>query len=352
VSADPQDLVQKAYQDELNDLRIFGDNAAWDPTWVTRPTFTLLDHTLIVTWRAARSRADGVPVPNTATVAGVSQHWSIGFPGAPLGDWLDTIGTSSHTAYVLAGAPANGVNLYHTVVDVGTRAASGLSASANRDQIIANVKTLFRSDVRQVEGAQQVLTYYNKWTVIKDPGSSRTTATLLKTGDGNCEAWVDFFRNVLRTQGIGNTVITDYKMAPRAAPVGLLFVKRWAVKPGGALLLVYPADGRGPVDFANNAYRWIDGESGVRKISGVAGKGNQNPLAMFDSHVIVEITAGAQAGLFDPSYGILGTDFPDYAVQAFDFVGVLKRIPGTMNAGVDLTRVTRENANDLIRRLR
>jgi hypothetical protein len=348
-----RDLVHDAYDGELGSLGIAGDLANWDPDRVegVQPSFTLGAHTLTVNWRNVRSNAAGVPVPNVATVAGVAQHWQIKFPGAPGGDWISTIGTSAHTAYVLAGAPADGVTLYHTVVDTGTNAASGLATAANRDQIIARVKGVFGGDIRQIEGRSELLTYYGQWTVSVGVGS-RTTATLLGTGDGNCQAWVDFFRDVLRSQGIGNTVITDYKMIPAIGRnTGLLFVKNWGVKPGGALRLVFPADGRGAVDFNNKQYRWIPGLSGVEKKPGVAGKGTPDPLAMFDSHVIIQIRVGAEAGVFDPSYGLGGATFVDYAVQAFDFAGRLAGQVGNGVAGVILTRVTRDNANTLIIRI-
>jgi hypothetical protein len=336
-----------AYKAMLSSLSIVGDDATWDPGRIVTPTFQLQGNVLKVTWKDFLIR-------DTALLRDASQHWTIFFPGTPQIP-ISTIGTSTHEVYVLAGAPVDGVKLFYTVVAYGTAAANGLSLAQNRDQIIANAELGFGSgeDLYRLTPIERPLSYYGDWRVGSvGRFASRTTASLLLNLDGNCEAWVEFFRDILRTQGIGKDVIKEYKMMHKAGPFGVLFVANWQARPGMPLVNHFPATQAVPVDHANKAYTWV-APSPIEKKPGIKGRNqlNPDPVALFRDHVIVEILIGAQAGLFDPSYGLSGPAFGNYADQAFDYAGVIGPSPNPNSKQVAAVRITAANAATYIIRI-
>lgn len=109
-------------------------------------------------------------------------------------------GTSKNQAYVTLGNPVEGITMFHTVVHIGCVKANGMTVDSKHYtfEIISKIFEEFEDRiVKRVDGTQ--LTYW----VGNDPPA--TTAGLLHDGDGRCGAWMRFFDDCLRAQGISGT---------------------------------------------------------------------------------------------------------------------------------------------------
>ena len=211
------------------------------------------------------------------------------------------------------------------------------------------------------------LAYYGKWTVGLTVG---TTAQLVANADGDCNAWAKFFSDVVRVQGVTLAAsavrsiavdpnrlnlydATRFPVAGRmldqnVIPIALMLVKGWALTGGDATNTAKLVPG--PVDIQNKTYVW-EPNPHVKFTSSVPVQGNTRPLALFNSHTIVQITyldpttKAPMTILFDPSYGTVskGTGSVDtdltgikaqsrllsWQKQSLDFVGLYYQRPDT-----------------------
>src|SRR5581483_4464812 len=232
--------------------------------------------------------------------------------------------TSSNELYVTLRAPAAGMALYQSLLQIGSCPAAGQTTEAGT---ISNISSYFQgAGVTRYNGDQ--LYYYQSWNAAL---VSETTATLLRTADGNCVAWAALFRDVLRAQGI--TAATYAVETNHSGRNGreLFLVKNWsfgtANVPAIARLQNLPSANAmgvdqytfpyyvlpsamdvvgGAVSFAASKaagqYLWGNPAGNppvIQDLPGVAGQNNSNPPSIFLNHCLVRIGTT----LYDPSYG-------------------------------------------------
>jgi hypothetical protein len=300
---------------------------------------------------------DDVPATAKASVNDtVDQQWSLVLTLGGGAAVVPTSNTALHQIYVMASLVTRLDTIYHTVARVGTLAAAGLSSfsDAEADKITDNIMKAF--ETRNITRAEKfaptdkklpVLTYYGKWTVLVSGMESRTTDTLLKTGDGSCDAWVKFFFEVLRCQGIYHSDDRFYaiRVDPALVPTlpttqPVLLVKNWTPT-GRDAINTYPIAG-GPVNFNRKRYNWRSAEVTKPEGAGIPGQGGTDPLAVFDSHAIalVVLRSGA-ALLFDPSYG-----------RRFTGATPADRLKAWQNGSLDFVGGIEASATPGIRRLK
>lgn len=287
--------------------------------------------------------------------------WKFAMPGDvdASGDliWRDA-GEQVNTLYATYKGALTGQ--YHTVIHIGSQMASGikldpansaLDTEAEVEAAIVDaiwgefsdlqVKTVAVPKADGTTAGDMTLWYYKNWRNF----NKRTTQHLLepivsgstKHGDGSCDAWTDFFRDILVAQGINDTTAKTIKAnnvnyGTTAVPAHLQFIiKEWEYypfnkqeAPNGPIvadslpqILEDHVVGVNMVDFANHNYiktdhyDWVsDAQAGAKPKTLAAGQGpNSNPASLFDAHVVVERTSVDQetgqviVTWYDPSYG-------------------------------------------------
>lgn len=226
---------------------------------------------------------------------------------------------------------SNSLNAIHTLLDVGCTAAKGVAGAfgvneqAVLDAIWSN-KILTKNIHRASDGA--TLSYYGfydvngngLWDSGVDTNYNNTTnclvydaETLIRVGNGQCGAWANFLRELLRCQGIsaiGTNSVVVQGMEIKGA-FNSFAVKNWAVTGSSARTIISfdaGVDGLSaliPNPAANEA----------ADAPGATGQGNSpNPPSRFFNHYIVRLGQT----LYDPSYA-LGpfTDRKKYELAAF-----------------------------------
>jgi hypothetical protein len=200
-------------------------------------------------------------------------------------DFLDA-GRSTNQVFVTLGSPLTGVPLYHTVVHL----ACSESGAMTTEQAVANTWSLFVGcSVRSWEGIP--LTYYGSAL----PGSA-STATLVRTHDGDCDSFADLLCDSFMVNGVSD--VRKAHIWPATGHNGLavkniLFDDVAPQFPGEPIYKYGVAD--------------LD-ESPV----GIPGQ-NMNPPStkIFNYHRIVHRGTGTE--YYDPSYGITTVGDTDYA---------------------------------------
>jgi hypothetical protein len=216
------------------------------------------------------------------------------------------------------------VNLYHTLVHLGSVAASGQDT---QDGVVQKVWEEFNDlVVRKFRG--EYLHYYKSFRT-----ENISTRELLAFGDGQCGSWAKLFLDVLKAQGIrftGNYVIAVPAAMTLGIPDGVRYgflVNNWKFNGTGiADAAVVRAAGH-PVDVAiSNGFTYLnvisttymsnvprisaDGKSyewlyqQVQDEVGVRGQGVQNPASLFGNHQFVQVSLGGVTKWLDPSYGL------------------------------------------------
>jgi hypothetical protein len=230
------------------------------------------------------------------------------------------------------------VKLYHTLVHLGSTAASGEST---RDKVVEKVWDMFKARTVSTHTGQK-LHYYNSYLT-----QSRLTPELLAYKDGTSDAWVKFFLDVLKAQGIrwennylrlrpdlnklgfeptwGLPAIQgrdygflmkawDFQAQPAAAnaivrepnsPVDILITQR-----GFSYLNVISTELPGdPTRQVGYEWRYADvtdigapapGQGNLN----VVGQNNPNPASYLLYHDVVQINMGNRILWLDPSYGL------------------------------------------------
>ena len=213
--------------------------------------------------------------------------WQYSVPG--FSQWLDA-GTTTNEVYVSL-APPDGATLYHTVVHL----ACAQGHATTQAQAVADTWNFFSGkQVKTWDG--QALHYY----LQQDETQFKTTASLLSSHEGDCNAFCSLFHKSLQVNGVA------------ASKIG--------VGSGGGIL--YP-DGDGTYFVIKNLHstgtnpnisppynRFIVVDSGIE------GQNMTNPAEhYFGVHYIVSPTITG-SNYYDPSYGITATSPSDYTTQA------------------------------------
>jgi VCBS repeat-containing protein len=300
---------------------------------------------LTVTWKGLRAAG-------TAQALSVDHAWQIHLPGTPQAiAATQPLPKIKSKVYILAGKPQEDDStkrpLYETVVRIGCEAANGLNAAANRNAVVEKILEAFGEGKEVKNSAGDVLTYYKIWKAALD---NETYQELLAKGDGQCQSWARFCRRVLMAQGIPmprNTLklITPITSATRTQAT-LLYVATWkgADKAKNTYSKAITQNFIAAlIDFPNKEYR-LDVKRAVEKGTGIAGKGNSDPLAVFTNHVVLEVNLGSSTILFDPSYGKRYTGKSDdaraysFQKEALSFLGT--HVAGAAVAGIQQITVT------------
>jgi hypothetical protein len=198
-------------------------------------------------------------------------------------------GTTQNPLYLTFADPAlkPGVNLYHTLVHLGSKNADG---KANESDVISAIWSDFTDrEVRRVDHTQLRYWAGGRATAVN-------TRELLAHANGQCGSWAYFLRDIMLAQGI-----TDVKrvhvfnidepvnaagrpMTPDGLPAETrILVKNWRFGT--------------PTSPATKPY--IYRSTDVTELRGVPGQGNDDPLKEFRNHFIVRL----KGQYYDPSYG-------------------------------------------------
>jgi VCBS repeat-containing protein len=305
--------------------------------------------------------------------------WQVLPNGAAAGAGLQA-GTSQDALYQVGAVLAPWEKPWQTVVDLATKAAKG---AVTDDDKVKGVWNLFKvpdgKKIPQVERSsdQRVLTYYGDWLIndaaelawqnsggiMPAPG---TTSSLLMFGDGNCQAWAFFFLDVLYKTGV--RPVEPFVGILPVVQGEWLFVKNWT-------LSLNPVGNH--TGIAENRYLYFNGTpqngkkfyfkrsdkeaavpnvvvyeytfepSDVKKINGVAGQGNPNPLSMFRDHALATAVVNKKEVFYDPSYGLSYSSINSLDDDGMDYYGgpvfqsyrwIIRENKPAAQGGVDLRR--------------
>ena len=185
--------------------------------------------------------------------------------------------------YVVNAKPPDPNKLYETVVHIACTKASGLT---NPVQIVDAIWSEFSDKYVVKKNNTSCLTYWGSASCL-----STNTGDLLKTEDGQCGAWSEFFIDTLRVNGIPHVE----KIYVRANYVNesdlngelrsLILIKNYSF-----------LDGSAPEIYAPFTHK----QSEIQEEYGMSGQGNPDPVSLFFNHFIVSWNRNI---IFDPSYG-------------------------------------------------
>jgi hypothetical protein len=256
------------------------------------------------------------------------------------------VGHSDNPLYVLWDRPKT--TPYETLVDLGTRAIEKTPVLVNgnpvltptgvgtnetdKDRIPGLAFVPFTTkDITRIDGAP--LSYYDRWATL-----NATTYSLLKTRDGMCGAWMFFYLDLLKTQGLSfqNPWVTvrskeydsvhevillnDWAFVENPDPAHkwtsdrtkLVYLYRNTLAAGDLVdkfsgPAAYLATSRqgDSYQFPNNPNSNapdVDGNKDAQgnPRTGLKGQTNPHPLSLFEDHTL----AGIGGVLYDPSYGV------------------------------------------------
>ncbi len=126
-------------------------------------------------------------------------HWKL--VNRNTGEEID-LGDTQHLVYVTGGTTLSGQNApYHTVVDIGTKGASGKTGPARIAKGVFH--ELSSKRLHRIDG-KGPLKYWGQDTQSEE-GEHNTEDELLQTKDGDCIAWAGFTVDMLSKQGIGSS---------------------------------------------------------------------------------------------------------------------------------------------------
>ena len=242
------------------------------------------------------------------------------------------IGESEHLVYVTMNTPQS--TAYHTLVHLGCEAGATLDQTQppTKEKVLDAIWNIFQRnsentppmEVRRVrpDGLQgEALMYYGKW----ENGHNDTTADLLNYGDGACDAWVRFFIDTLKVQGLDyktELVRFRYSYGGLLWEKGRFLVKNWDFQQQTSPDTEYPYenipkaldDEKLPTHETVSGipdYKLLWESTDVVERAGVEGQGNLDPFSLFPYHVLVSVSEpddpiGANDPvhpLYDPAYG-------------------------------------------------
>ena len=241
---------------------------------------------------------------------------------------------SEHQVYV-TWAPPLASSLYQTLVHLGCKAAKGVTGTpgVNDDLVLKAIwehafdREKKTQPIRRMSDGKP-LSYYGffdtnnngQWDGEPDDKNRnatdvQTVAGLLKTGNGQCHAWVEFLYEVLKAQGL-KTI--------KSSPIEKVRIDRKSENAGFAIQH-WITSGNSPWQVGN-ADAGVDGSQATLPAAGeacdatgVPGQGTSpNPPSNFKEHYIVYMNFH----FYDPSYG-LGPIFGKKAYEDAAFAGRL-----------------------------
>jgi hypothetical protein len=209
--------------------------------------------------------------------------WYYGFTNKP--DWLYA-GTSTNQMYVTWKTPATG-SLYHTVVDVACRNATGETTESD---ILNGIWSDFAGPIPGVKSWDGVEMKY--WPEGYNTPGYFFTSDLVRYKEGRCGAWQDFFGNVVAIHAISSASLGVYPNPLIPAPTppagytvleinGLAFVASSS----------HPGQGNNQTNVT-----WLD----LVNQSSISGL----PIDWGD-HGVRLYTTGTSNVIYDPSYGVM-----------------------------------------------
>jgi hypothetical protein len=269
---------------------------------------------------------------NIVQTEGLRISWSLKLwadkPTSPVGQ----IGESLNSLYVLYKSPPKDFKLYHTLADVSTNGAKGVTQEADIPGEIFDLFQLgtLKPGVLREDGTR--LHYYSvpdgpkkgAWTTEND-----TTFGLLKDGDGQCTSFSNLFLDLLKSQGFTMAAGDKPWVLVRSMEWSRMFneqimVNNWTFnrkldkanqpiknKPsyeysneiaagdmlGGGMTLA-ASRAAGSYQFPNPQGQNTPNVDGNAP-AGLPGQNSPKPLSLFANHILIEI-----GGVwYDPSYG-------------------------------------------------
>lgn len=221
--------------------------------------------------------------------------WYAKLGGDSSSSWPLVIETN-HQAYVTLANPVTSLR-QETLFWLSCNAAKEESQEGSaRDAMYLEFED---QSVSRLDGTQ--MTY---WVTGSNETICRNTNSLLSSadGDGSCEAWSGFFRDILHVHGIEADRI---KVEPTLNLDKAVCVHYWSFDwPSGPILHPY-------IEFRD-----------ATDLNGIAGQGNPNPPGQFNGHWITR----SGGHYYDPSYGTAaikgGNIKKKYEDAAFDGYGM------------------------------
>lgn len=268
---------------------------------------------------------------------------------SPNGPWV-AAGTSLNPLYITYGAsPQASISTFHSVIYYGCKYAKQLT---DQDQIVDNifngafvkpneVPTLKRKD----SPTKDAMTY---WAPELPPMPQLTafeyfsTEALLKWENGRCQAWANFFYNMLAVQGIASSeslvfyknpalLFNDYNsdllsfFGSQASDVGpdptdpvfysIFFVNNFDINSNTFYLWdrEYLPFNTPTTPITLNNHKVLR----YAPKDGAPGQGNPNPMSSFVNHDIVKY----KWKYYDPSYGISANSANEWESKALSGFG-------------------------------
>jgi hypothetical protein len=173
------------------------------------------------------------PLPNSVRAYptfGVSWKciWATSWPPLDSADWR-VFGESLDPLYVTYGRPQSPA--YHSLIYNATMSADGLSTwqdVLNADWTAYTTNSIAWKEPKPYDENHPTiptffahLFYYGNWGTLET-----WYTTLLSNGDGQCFAWVNFWINELKVQGITEVTPTILKIQPPLGETGFL-INNW-----------------------------------------------------------------------------------------------------------------------------
>jgi hypothetical protein len=241
---------------------------------------------------------------------------SLKYVGGETRIW-DQAGKSSNEMYVTWAAPTLSGPIYHTVIHVPTVASIGATATTAIINFTWNkfaTREVYKANPAvgpPQPGEDRRLYYYKSWRIV-----SHTTEALLRQGDGQCDAWANYFADCLGAIGITLPEKPYVKFSPGLGD-GFM-IKNAGHCAGGEQSpepnYPYFNEFTTYLDRWYNSTRYVWGDVAGQNVDihdgdGVSGQGTANPLSTFANHVLVKLNGT----YYDPSYGLTYAN-----LQAFD----------------------------------
>ena len=256
-----------------------------------------------------RGKGISIPAPVPAGTVGYFENvqvtWSVSHDSET---WEDA-GSSTHEIYFTRGTPLISLR-QETLFHISCKQATGLSdPTAIVDAIYSEFTDL---DVRRISDGKQ-MTYWGSSKAV----NYRETSKLLLMGDGNCQAWSGFFRDLLYLHGIQATRISIF--STRALPEVIDFMglpePEWVLVSPWAFSLEEDSVEKTCIQagygWSGKMFNQIYTHTVVTPMqatllpktaspsSSIPGQGNESSPSYFNGHWITKV-----GGMYyDPSYG-------------------------------------------------
>jgi hypothetical protein len=204
---------------------------------------------------------------------------------------------STHTIYVTWAAPTTTLR-QETLFNLSCVMANG-KASGTQPERVANTKLIYSDfEDQKVNRFSGTLSY---WLGGAQGAANSTDLLAAHNGNGICNAWAMFFRDVNRIQGFAANIVQISANLPdiQTGNVTGLAVKDWTFNASGS---------------ASAPYEYVMGVDANPGNAGTVAQNNQSPPKYFDVHYACLI----DSTLYDPSYGTPeSTDIKKYEDATF-----------------------------------